>query len=160
VQEGAEGLTLAEAAARLGVSVDTVRRRIKRGELGARQVQTKFGPMWEVLLGAAPEGLPPPGNGVHGSAPRGSSNLPGAAPAPALGVTELVALVERQQQTIMELSGRVGFYQAQVEQLREQLALEAPKAEPVDVEPTAAAEAVSEPATRRWWRRVWRAVQV
>jgi excisionase family DNA binding protein len=150
VQEGAEGLTLAEAAARLGVSTDTVRRRIKRGELGARQVQTKFGPAWEVLPGAAPEGLPPPSNGVHGSAPGSSSSLPGAAPAPAQGVTELVALVERQQQTIMELSGRVGFYQAQVEQLREQLALEAPKADPAPV-----AEAAPGEQGRPWWRRVF-----
>jgi hypothetical protein len=65
----------------------------------------------------------------------------------------MIDLVERQQQTIMELSGRVGFYQAQVEQLREQLALEAPKAGPVDAEPTAAAEAAAAPATRPWWRR-------
>ena len=39
---------------------------------------------------------------------------------------------------------------AQVQQL--QLALEAPKAEPVTVEPTPEPEAVSEPTARRWWR--------
>jgi excisionase family DNA binding protein len=67
-------------------------------------------------------------------------------------VAELLRMLDQRDRTIMELSGRVGYYQAQVEQLREQLALEAPKAAPVAVEPTAATEAASEPATRPWWR--------
>ena len=46
--------TLAEAAPILGVSVDTVRRRVKRGQLEARQVHTQHGPMWEVFLGSRP----------------------------------------------------------------------------------------------------------
>jgi hypothetical protein len=44
-------LTIAEAAAALGVSVDTVRRRLKRGELRAEQAQTERGP-------AAPPSMP------------------------------------------------------------------------------------------------------
>src|SRR3712207_2953808 len=88
-QVAAEGLTLADAAARLGVSTDTVRRRIKRGELSARQVPTKFGPAWEVLLGAAPGGLLPPGSSLPGSAPGGGSSLHDSAPVPAQGVAEL-----------------------------------------------------------------------
>ena len=62
---------------------------------------------------------------------------------------------ERQQQTIMELSGRVGFCQAQVEQFREQLALEAPKPEPIAVEPTPEPEAAPEGEAKPWWK-FWR----
>jgi excisionase family DNA binding protein len=47
---GTRWYTLAEAAPVLGVSVDTVRRRLKRGEIEARQVHTQHGPTWEVCL--------------------------------------------------------------------------------------------------------------
>ena len=50
---GTRWYTIAEAAPVLGVSVDTVRRRLKRGELEARQVHTQHGPTWEVCLGIA-----------------------------------------------------------------------------------------------------------
>ncbi len=43
VQNGA-WVTLTEAAPILGVSVDTVRRRLKRGEVQARLVHTQHGP--------------------------------------------------------------------------------------------------------------------
>jgi hypothetical protein len=46
-----EWLGLAEAAERLGCSVDTLRRRIKRREVDARQVTTKHGPAWQLRLG-------------------------------------------------------------------------------------------------------------
>ncbi len=49
---GTRWYTLAEAAPILGVSVDTVRRRLKRGEFEARQVRTQHGPTWEVCLGS------------------------------------------------------------------------------------------------------------
>jgi hypothetical protein len=51
---GTRWYTLAEAAPILGVSVDTVRRRVKRGQVEARQVHTQHGPTWEVFLGSAP----------------------------------------------------------------------------------------------------------
>jgi excisionase family DNA binding protein len=47
-----QGVTIAEAAAQLGISSDTVRRRIRRGELAAVQVSTPNGPAWRVLLGS------------------------------------------------------------------------------------------------------------
>jgi excisionase family DNA binding protein len=134
MHETAEGLTLAEAAAQLGVSTDTVRRRIQRGDLSARQVDTKFGPAWRVLLGSAPV----PANGLHGSAPVGP------------GVVELVALVDKLQQQNLELAGRVGYYQAEVEQLRTTLkALQAPREELA-----AATVPAEEPPRPSWWRRL------
>ena len=51
---GTRWYTLAEAAPILGVSVDTVRRRVKRGQLEARQVHTQHGPTWEVFIGSRP----------------------------------------------------------------------------------------------------------
>src|SRR5690349_16580483 len=43
-------LTIAQAAEVLGVSVDTVRRRLRRGELHGRQVPTQRGPAWRVRI--------------------------------------------------------------------------------------------------------------
>jgi excisionase family DNA binding protein len=142
VQADAEGLTLAQAAARLGVSTDTVRRRIKRGELSAKQVESKFGPAWMVLLSPAS----PPGNGVHG-----------AAPAPAPGVVELVALVRDLQVELLRRTEAATAWQLRAEQLAgrvEQLqaALEAPRAEQASPQPPAAVEVGVEATARPWWR--------
>ena len=49
---GTRWYTLAEAAPVLGVSVDTVRRRLKWGQIEGRQVQTQHGPTWEVCAWA------------------------------------------------------------------------------------------------------------
>lgn len=45
-----ERLTIGEAAERLGVSPDTVRRRLKRGELEGEQEQTAQGFIWRIVL--------------------------------------------------------------------------------------------------------------
>jgi len=42
--------TIAEAATHLGVSADTIRRRIRRGELSARQAPRPQGHVWMVEL--------------------------------------------------------------------------------------------------------------
>ena len=61
---------------------------------------------------------------------------------PFVSGAEVVALIERQQQTIMELSGRLGFYQARIQELeRRVLELEAPK--------EASAEMSNQPAQGR-----------
>ena len=54
--------TLAEAASILGCSVDTVRRRIRRGELYAVQDAGRHGPTWRVLLSVTPGVLLTPDN--------------------------------------------------------------------------------------------------
>lgn len=45
-----ERLTIGEAAERLGVSPDTVRRRLKRGELEGEQEETAQGFIWRIVL--------------------------------------------------------------------------------------------------------------
>src|SRR5437762_7678769 len=43
-------LPLTKAAGRLGISIDTVRRRAKDGTYSARKVPTRYGPAWQVLV--------------------------------------------------------------------------------------------------------------
>src|SRR4051794_19375914 len=47
-------LDLSEAAAILGIHVDTLRRKVKRGEVQSRQVPTQHGPKYQVCLGESP----------------------------------------------------------------------------------------------------------
>jgi hypothetical protein len=47
-------LSLNEAAVLLGVSTDTVRRRMKRGEFQSRQIPTPHGPAYQVLCNPLP----------------------------------------------------------------------------------------------------------
>jgi AraC-like DNA-binding protein len=146
VDNGRSGVwvSLKDAARQLGLSDKTIRRRVKAGTLQGRQAATPRGPAWEVWVDTA-----------------GTLDGEGTRPVQGPELLEALHLIERQQATIMELSGRVGYLQAELTQARERiLALEAPKVEPVDVEPTAADEGDSGPATRRWWHRVWRRVQV
>lgn len=45
-----ESVTIKEAAARLGISADTVRRRLKRGELTGEKEETPQGYVWRIQL--------------------------------------------------------------------------------------------------------------
>ena len=49
-------ISLADAAAALGLSVHAVRRRVRQGTLPARRVQTRYGPAWLVQLDGACDG--------------------------------------------------------------------------------------------------------
>ena len=51
-ERGQTWAPLAEVAAAYGVSIDTIRRRMKRGELEARRQQTPQGFKWLALLPA------------------------------------------------------------------------------------------------------------
>lgn len=53
-----ERVTISEAAERLGVSPDTIRRRLRAGELAAEKVKTAQGLAWRVEL--PPDALPAP----------------------------------------------------------------------------------------------------
>lgn len=133
-------LSLRDGALHLNVSEKTLRRRVKAGTVQARQVPTQHGQAWEVWVD---RGHPSPST-VDG---QGTQTIP------ALELLEALRLVRDQQQTIMELSGRVGFLQAELGQARERiLVLEAPKEEPVAVEPAPAASAAPAPAVKPWWR--------
>src|SRR4051812_9791595 len=89
-------LTLAEAAAALGVSPDTVRRRIRRGELvathNARQLRVRL-------------------DGVHGNVHSTEplhSSLPGNAVQESEGLLEALRMVDRLQRENRDLAGLVG----------------------------------------------------
>mgnify|MGYP000538825339 CR=1 FL=1 len=76
----AERVSISEAAERLGVSVDTIRRRLKSGELTGEKVKSPQGFAWRVDLpvDAAP-----------------ASDTPAMSSAPAADAVELVQLRER-----------------------------------------------------------------
>lgn len=165
-----EWVTLSEAAQYWGLSVDTVRRRVKRGELDARRVATKHGPAYQVRLDSLPTvastvtprvvatvGTPtvdvqgvsptlvPRVDPTVGNAPKHdaeSTQAPDTAPFDeAPGMVELVRLVSRLQEENRFMAGQLGFKEAQVLQLREQVRmLQAPSPEAVDGDDHAAGE--------------------
>ena len=138
--DNGEWVFLPEAARRLSVAPQTVRRKLKRGEFESRQVQTRTGLAYQVrLVGDQPLSAQP------------------MLDQPTQGVVELVSLVRDLQIAVTARTEAAAMWQARAEMLaaqldQAQLALEAPKAEPVATEPTPAIEAVSAPAVRPWWR--------
>jgi hypothetical protein len=70
-------LTLAEAAAALGVSVDTVRRRLKRGQLVGERRPTRQGFAWMIRPDAE---RPAPSDGMPGSMTPGDGQPSSQAP--------------------------------------------------------------------------------
>ena len=150
-------LSAKEAAAVAGVSERTVRRWLASGQLKAVRRGRAFAISHEAL--AAISGLDH-GQGGHPSDSGQRSGRTADDNGRAADTAELVALIREQQQTILELSGRVGYFQAQLEQARETIrALEAPRDAPLHderaQESTPGAEAPSEPAARPWWRRMF-----
>ena len=69
MQNGGPGdwLPLPEAALRLGLSIDTVRRKAKNHELSARQIKRPQGYRWEIYIGDLPEAtyVPPQLDGLE-----------------------------------------------------------------------------------------------
>jgi transposase-like protein len=146
-----------QAARQLGVSPTTIRRWVKDGRIKAERVPR---PQGYVVLVELPHTAPSEPAADH--PPRVSTDLPTTAPTEMaradVMATYLAAYAEKITAplvaTIAEQAELIG-------ELRTRLAaVEAPKTEPAAPEPTAADEGVSEPATRPWWRRVWRAVRV
>ena len=126
-----EWVTIAEAAKRLGLSPDRVRRRLKAGEFEARQVDSRYGPTWEIRLCGLPPGDSPSPGVVPTAAPR---VVTGPRVAPTLAAdeaadddgpaaVELVRLVRHQQDQLTQLAGQVGFLQAQLQQAHETIKL-------------------------------------
>jgi hypothetical protein len=133
-QDVGEWVSLSAAADRLGCSLDTIRRRLKRGELPGRQVARPQGFTWQVFLGDCP------GPGAHVRSQMPTSSGPDLAP--------LVALLERTQADLVQATATIAVLQAYGATLaaelactRERLALlEAPKRPPWWVR-------------LAWWRR-------
>lgn len=142
MQNGSETawLSLPQAAAALSCSVDTVRRRIKRGELPAKQVATQRGPAWRVLLSTPLSNVPTLGNDAGQPAGHEVNNA---------GVVALVELVGRLQEENRTLAGQVGFLQAQAQQAQETIrALQAGAEQAASVTPGGTVS----PPPRPWWQ--------
>jgi excisionase family DNA binding protein len=121
-----EWLSLAEAAQRLGLAPDTVRRRLKRGELPSRRVVTPQGYCWQVRLPRA----------------QATDTEPSRPHVDAAQASDLGALIRDLTGQVALLSGQVGFLQGQLAAARERVAqLEAP--------------AAGSGAARPWWM-FWR----
>ena len=148
-----EWITLAEARERSGLSIDALRRRLKRGQLPARQEQTRHGPTW--LVDA--EALPSASTRV-GAAPTVGARVGAEAGAAMLALVEqnreLHAELLRRTEAATAWQARAEMLAGQLADLREHVrALETPKVEQTTPEPSAAVEPASEPQTRPWWRR-------
>jgi hypothetical protein len=137
-------VSLKQAALRLGLSEKTIRRRVEAGRLEGRKMSTPTGPAWLIRV-----------DDVQPMMLREGVGTGTVLPTPAAGLVEALALIERQQQQITEMAGRIGYYQAELEQARGRLAaLEAPKEEKELAQPCANFPAAPDPAPRRWWQRI------
>lgn len=129
----AEWLPIQVAALRLNLSVDAVRRRLRRGDLRGRLVRGQRGQKWEILIG--PDGKAAPGDD-HGR--RDTVPITGT------GVDDrrwlelmrellaengdLAKQIGKLQDERAELFGRCGYLQGQLAAAQDQIkALEAPK---------------------------------
>jgi hypothetical protein len=104
-QDDAVWLPITGAASTLGVSVDTVRRRIRDGTFVSRKVPSRYGPAWQVRIERA----------AHEGAQRRDD---ARAPTGGLAVDELRQLVAQLQDRAVELAERVGYLQAQLDRMR------------------------------------------
>ena len=155
--EAGDGLPLAAAAARLGIAERTLREWIKQGKVTAKKVVGPNGyAAYRVFLDT-----PPP---VAAESPPLADIVyppPAADLLPLADMTPLATTIEKLTQQILELSGRCGFLQAQLQAAeRRILELEAPKeaVRGAANHPTPSengAEAGSERYPRRPWWRFW-----
>ncbi len=109
-----EWVTLAVAAARAGLSIDTVRRRVRRGEWPSRTIVTRYGPTYQVSLDRLPAPSPP---GEPLAQRRQQAR--GAGVSEGQAFRDLVRLVEKLQQENQSLATQVGYLKAQLELSRD-----------------------------------------
>jgi hypothetical protein len=93
-------VSLQEAAVRFGLSVDTVRRRVKQGTLESRTAPSRYGPAWQVRM----DQLPEPASGP--------------APASAPPTVELLRMVEQLQERLVQMAERIGYLQGQLQRVQ------------------------------------------
>jgi hypothetical protein len=129
---GGEWVSIPEAATRLHLVPDTVRRRIKRGQLIGRKASRPYGFVYEVYLESSGPGL--------------DGDQTEAAPSrPALD-GERDAVILRLAESNTQLAARVGWLEAQLQTARERIAL---------LESPPAVETPERAPGRPWWR-IWR----
>jgi excisionase family DNA binding protein len=153
-----------EAAHRCGVSPKTVRRWVRSGRLKADKRGRSFRIDPEQLAPFMGQGTPPNGDTAQqgtGDTGQGRDHREHGTrntSAVALIFGELAAtreMVNERDRTILEPAGRVGYFQAQLEQARERiLMLEASKEPAPSPEPTPPSEADSRASGGLWSRLV------
>ena len=121
-----ELLTIAEAAQRLGVSIDTVHRRLKRGQLSGHQHTTPQGFTWLIEIPVAP---------------RDSESTPADAPA-------IAGDTHRLEQMVSMLQAQVDAHQLQLETKDQQI-------KELHVLLQQAQAALPAPRDMRPWWRFW-----
>jgi predicted ArsR family transcriptional regulator len=127
-------VSLAEAASRLGVSVDTVRRRLQKGELRGQQQARAQGYVWLIEIEEEPD--------------------PGNSPADAEHISQIS--VAACQAEIGRLEGMVAMLQDRVNS--QETELEARRREVQELHVLLQQSQAALPASREgrsWWRRFW-----
>jgi excisionase family DNA binding protein len=166
------GLSIQDAAHKLGISEKTVRRRIKAGTLTAAKVEAVHGFEWRVYLddqsSQAPVQSPPAAvQTVHDNVQIAQEDVqsphvsvqPTQAPQPSelLKALELLDQSERQNRELQrentQLAGQVGFLQARTRELETQIKLLTTTKEP---EPLTEAVPAPDESRASWWRRLLR----
>ena len=145
MQEVEEWVSLNEAATQLGVSVQTLRRRIKDDQVRARKVDSPYGPAWEVSLskvervvnteGSDQGGSSTVENELSGFDEGGSSTVDNGLSTH--GMVEALQIIQQLQQEVVAKAEVASLWQGRAEVLTMQLAqaqdtikaLEAPKVE-------------------------------
>jgi hypothetical protein len=173
-----EWVPLAEAARRLGLNVDQVRRRLRSGEVRGRKTPSKRGgpARYEVWVeaqtfGGRPDGTPGGSNEAPGDPPGARAEAPGAPPGghqvpegaalAAARAAEMAAytraLLEPLHTRLEAQAERIGRLEADLEHTRAELAAERAERERWEaVLAEAEAAQAAEAAPRRPWWRFWR----
>lgn len=134
-EPGQSWAPLAEVAAAYGVSIDTIRRRMKRGELEARRQQTPQGFKWLALMPAGDEPA------IAETAP----NAP-ASPQPAETTTSGVQVIERdREELVATLRHELALRNREIARLHEVIASQAKAIEATTAALPANAQTVEPP---------------
>jgi hypothetical protein len=136
-----------EAARRLGVSIPTVKRRLKRGELAGVQEPTRGGFKWfidlEPVESPEPPGEPPPEDS------REDSREPPVSP---LAVQRAQEMAEYTERLLAPWRTIVQQQAEEIGALKAQLAAATATAPPPE---TASAPPAEGRTGRSWWARLW-----
>ena len=132
-------VTLAEAAHHLGVSVDTVRRRLQKGELKGQQQARPQGFIWLIDIPEETE----PSSSVAGSQVDAEVNSE-------VSLAACQAEISRLESMVAMLQDRVNAQQEELEARRREV-------QELHVLLQQAQAALPAPRNNRsWWQRVWR----
>ncbi|MDP9355180.1 MAG: hypothetical protein M3R02_07835 [Chloroflexota bacterium] len=143
-------MPIREAAARLGVSPDTIRRRLKSGELAGQKEQTPQGFTWLVEVPFTLE--PPPRPDDAPPAPPPPEPAPDQSTAPTAEVRRLEQLVEVLQTELEARRREVEQLHIVLSQQARALALPAPRETPTQATESPRQTPMQNPPS--WWQRL------